>query len=204
MFAFFKKAMPAAEVANELWGGISGNHRVLELAASALEATARPDAAALGEIIYFLGFATDLTIHRVFQHQPALEAALRDSFLDRLRDYAVARQCTPCPIGDWVGDSPNWFIRSPGRDAGDPIQHLDQRFDLYRVATRRPTQTVLPVIIVLAALCRARDIVIFDMEATSLFTDYSSATEELLRQIRVKARKAQKEEEQTEAQPHGA
>jgi len=185
MFAFFKKAMPAAEVANELWGGISGNHRVRELAASALETTARPDAAALGEIIYFLGFATDLTIYQVFQDQPALEAALRHSFLDRLRDYAVARHCTPCPIGDWVGDSPNWFIRSPGRDAGDPIQHLDQRFDLYRVATRRPTQTVLPVIIVLAALSGARDILIFDMEATSLFTDYSSATEELLRRTRL-------------------
>ena len=184
MFAFFKKAMPAAEVANELWGGISGNHRVPELAASALETTAQPDAAALGEIIYFLGFATGLTIHQVFQHQPALEAALRDSFLDRLREYAVARDCTPCPIGHWVGDSPNWHIRSSGRDAGDPIQHLDQRFDLYKAAMRRPTQTVLPVIIVLAALCRARDILIFDMEATSLFTDYSSATQKLLRQIR--------------------
>jgi hypothetical protein len=185
MFAFLKKAKPATEVANELWGGISGNHRVRELAASALETTARPNAAAIGEIIYFLGFATDLTIHRVFQHQPALEAALRDSFLDRLRDYAVAQQCTPCPIGDWVGDSPNWFIRLSSRDAGDPIQHLDQRFDLYKAAMRRPTQTVLPVIIVLAALCRARDILIFDMEATSLFTDYSSATQELLRHVRL-------------------
>jgi|SRR5215475_4654400 len=38
MFAFFKKAMPAAEVANKLWGGISGNHGVRKLAASALEA----------------------------------------------------------------------------------------------------------------------------------------------------------------------
>ena len=187
MVAFFKKALPAAEVAKELWGRISGNHRVPELAASALETTAQPDAAALGEIIYFLGFATDLTIHQVFEHQPALEAALRDSFLDRLRDYAVARHCTPCPIGDWVGDSPNWHIHSSGRDAGDPIQHLEQRFDLYRAAMRRPTQTVLPVIIVLAALCGARDILIFDMEATSLFTDYSSATQEWLRQIRVKA-----------------
>src|SRR5262249_43250594 len=149
MFAFFKKGMPAAEVASELWGGISGNHRVRELAASALETTAQPDAAAL-EIIYFLSFATDLSIHRVFQHKPALEAALRDSFLDRPRDYAVARQCTPCPIGGWVGDSSNWFIHSPGRDLGDPIQHLDERFDLYREAMRRPTRTVLPVIIVLA------------------------------------------------------
>ena len=185
MVAFFKKPMPAAEVAKELWGGISGNHRVPELAASALETTAQPDAAALGEIIYFLGFATDLTIQQVFQHQPALEAALRDSFLDRLHDYAVAQQCTPCPIGDWVGDSPNWFIHSSGRDAGDPIQHLDQRFDLYRAAMGRPTQTVLPAIIVLAALCRARDVLIFDMEATSLFTDYSSATQDWLRQIRL-------------------
>jgi len=184
MFAFFKKGMPAARVASELWGGISGNHRVRELAASAT--TAQPDAAAL-EIIYFLSFATDLSIHRVFQQKPALEAVLRDSFLDRPRDYAVARQCTPCPIGDWIGNSPNWFIHSLGRDLGDPIQHLDERFDLYRAAMRRPTQTVLPVIIVLAALCRARDIFIFDMEATSLFSDYSSATQELLRQIRVKA-----------------
>ena len=110
---------------------------------------------------------------------------MRDSFLDRLRDYAVTQQCTPCPIGDWVGDSPNWFIRLSSRDAGDPIQHLDQRFDLYKAAMRRPTQTVLPVIIVLAALCRARDILIFDMEATSLFTDYSSATQELLRHVRL-------------------
>lgn len=187
MVAFFKKALPAAEVVNELWGRISGNHRVPELAASALETTAPPDAAAIGEIIYFLGFATDLTIHQVFQHQPALEAALHDSFLGRLRDYAVTRQCTPCPIGDWVGDSPNWHIHSPGPDTGDPIHHLEQRFDLYRAAMRRPTQTVLPVIIVLAALCRARDILIFDMEATSLFTDYSSATQEWLRQIRLKA-----------------
>jgi hypothetical protein len=187
MFALFKKARPAAEVANELWGGISGNDRVPALAASASETTAQPDAAALGEIIYFLSFATDLTIHQVFQHHPAQEAVLRDSFLDRSRDYAVARHCTPCPIGHWVGDSPNWFIHSLGRDAGDPIQHLDQRFDLYRAAMGRPTQTVLPVIIVLAALCRARDILIFDMEATSLFTDYSSATQDWLRQIRVKA-----------------
>lgn len=185
MFAFFKKALPTAEVANELWGGISGNHRVPELATSVLETTAQPDAAALGEIIYFLGFATDLTIHKVFQHQPGLEAGLHDSFLDRLRDYAIARHCTPCPIGDWVGDSPNWFIHSAGHDAGDPIQHLEQRFDLYRAAMRRPTHTVLPVIIVLAALCGARDILIFDMEATSLFTDYSSATEDWLRQIRL-------------------
>ena len=123
MFAFFKKAMPAAEVANELWGGISGNHRVPELAASALETTARPDAAALGEIIYFLSFATDLAIQKVFQQKPALEAALRDSFLDRPRNYAVARQCTPCPIGDWIGNSPNWSIHSPGRNLGDPIQN---------------------------------------------------------------------------------
>jgi hypothetical protein len=111
---------------------------------------------------------------------------LRDCFLDRLRDYAVARRCTPCPIGDWVADSPNWHIHSPGRDTGDPLLHLDGRFDLYITAMRRPSQRVLPVVTVLAALCKTRNILIFTMLATSLFIDYSSATQKLLRSIRVK------------------
>jgi len=59
MFAFFKKAMPAAEVANELWGGISGNRRVPELAALALETTAQPDAAALEQEIKKIDDALD-------------------------------------------------------------------------------------------------------------------------------------------------
>src|SRR6266852_9230634 len=104
MFKFLKRPMPAAEIADGLWDGVSGSKRARELAASASEDASRPDPAVLDEIIYFLGFATDLIIHRVFQHQSALESALRDSFLDRLRDYAVARGCTPCPIGDWVAD----------------------------------------------------------------------------------------------------
>jgi hypothetical protein len=52
-------------------------------------------------------------------------------------------------------------------------------------AMRRPTQSVLPVITVLTALCKARDILDFTMLATSLFIDYSSAAQDLLREIRV-------------------
>jgi hypothetical protein len=180
MFKFFQKPTPAAKVADALWGEVRDGETTRGLASAA----SNPDAA-LDEIIYWRGFVADLTIHRVFQHQSALESALRDSFLERLRDYAIARRCPPCPVGDWLADSPNWHVHSPGRDTGDPVQHLDQRFDLYITAVRRPTKLVLPIVGVLGALCDTRDIT-FSMLATSAFVDYSIHTQEFLRKIRVK------------------
>ena len=184
MFTFLKTATPAAEVADALWVEVRDGQITRELAAAASEDTAQSDVA-LDEVIYFRSFATDLTIHRVFQHQTALESALRDSFLQRLRDYAIARRCTPCPLGDWVADSPNWHIDRPGHDTGDPLQHLSDRFDLYVAAMRRPTERVLPVVGVLRGLCDARG-VSFALLATSAFVDYSIHTQEFLRKIRVK------------------
>jgi hypothetical protein len=140
----------------------------------------------LDEVVYFRGFATDLTIHRVFQHPSTTESALRESFLQRLRDYAIARGCTPCPVGDWLTDSPNWHPHSRGRDIGDPVQHLAERFDLYMAAMRRPTERVLPVVGALCGLCDTRD-VSFALLATAAFVDYSIYTQDLLRKIRVRA-----------------
>ena len=42
-----------------------------------------------------------------------------------------------------------------------------------------------PVVGILCALCGTRD-VLFDMQATSFFTDYSVATQDFLRKIRIK------------------
>src|ERR1700730_745208 len=123
---FFQKATPAAKVADVLWVDVRDGQRTRDLASAASDSDA-----ALDEIIYFRGFVTDLTIHRVFQQEAAIESALRDSFLHRLRDYAIARRSTPCPLGDWLADSANWHVHSPGRDTGDPLQHLSDRFDLY-------------------------------------------------------------------------
>jgi len=180
MFRLFEKATPVAEVADVLWTDVRDGQTTRGLASAASDS-----AAALDEVIYWRGFVTDLTIHRVLQHQSMVESALRDSFLQRLRDYAIARRCPPCPAGDWLADSPNWHVHSPGRDTGDPLQHLDHRFDLYIAAVRRPTDRFLPIVSVLCALCDTRDIS-FAMLATSAFVDYSIHTQEFLRKIRVK------------------
>jgi hypothetical protein len=85
-----------------------------------------------------MGFATDLTIHRVFKSDPRLEHALREEFLDHVRGYARYQQCTPCPVEDWVADNSNiWGIESPGRDTGDPALHFIDRLLLYAAAMER-------------------------------------------------------------------
>ena len=105
MFTFLQRATPAAKVADVLWTDVRDGHTTRGLVSAASD-----PGTALDEVIYWRGFATDVTIHRVFQHQSVVESALRDSFLQRLRDYAIARGCTPCPVGDWLADSPNWHV----------------------------------------------------------------------------------------------
>jgi hypothetical protein len=138
MFAFFKPATPATEVANALWAQVLNSPMTRELAASASEDKSMPHSAALDEAVYFLGFAMDLTIHRVFERDATREQALREGFLEHLRAYATERRCPPCPSGDWLHDSDIWEIRSVGRDSGIALQHLSDRFDLYAAAMRRP------------------------------------------------------------------
>src|SRR6266446_136292 len=99
MFTLFSKATPAADVADALWTEVRDGDMTRELSAAASEDSSPLDAA-LDEVVYFRGFATDLTIHRVFQQPSAGGSAVRESFLQRLRDYAIARRCTPCPVGD--------------------------------------------------------------------------------------------------------
>jgi hypothetical protein len=184
MFTLFTKVIPAADVADALWTEIRDGHMTRELAAAASEDRSHLNAA-LDEVVYFRGFATDLTIHRVFHQPSAGGSALRESFLQRLRDYAIARRCTPCPVGDWLADSADWQVHSPGRDTGDPLKHLSDRFDIYIAAVRRPSQHTLPVVGVLCGLCDTRDIS-FVLLATSAFVDYSINTQDFLRKIRVK------------------
>jgi hypothetical protein len=184
MFTFFKRARPAQEIADVLWTEVRDGDMTREMAAAASEDRSRFDLA-VDEVVYFRSFAMDLTIHRVFQHDTAREAGLRESFLQRLRDYAIARRCAPCPVGDWITDSPNWHILSPGRDVGDPLQHLSDRFDLYLSAMQRPTDRFLPVVCVLCGLCDAHNIS-FMMLGTSCFVDGSIHTQEFLRKVHVK------------------
>jgi hypothetical protein len=186
MFTFLKTATPAAEVADALWTVVRDSELNRELAAVASEHRSRFEEA-LDEVVYFRSFTTDLAIHRVFEHRTAEESALRESFLQRLRDYAIARRCAPCPDGDWLADIPIWHIHSPGRDTGDPLQHLSDRFDLYIAAMRRPRKAKgePPVVGVLCGLCDARDIA-FSTMATACFVNDSSLTQEFLRKIRVK------------------
>jgi hypothetical protein len=177
-------ATPAKQVADAIWARVHDGEMTRDLAASASEHRSQSHAAAQDEAIYFLGFATDLTIHRVFQQQPTVESALRGSFLDRLRDYAIIRRCTPCPVGDWLLDSPTWQVHAPGRDTGDPLQHLSDRFELYVAAMRRPTQLFLPVVGVLCALCDTRDI-IFATVTTKFFIEWSRNLQDFLGKIHV-------------------
>jgi hypothetical protein len=184
MFSFLKTATPAGQVADALWTEVRDGKMTRELAAAASE-DGSPSDSTLDEIVYFRGFATDLTIHRVFQRPSAGEAALRGSFLQRVRDYAIVRRCTPCPAGNSLLDSADWQVHSPGSDTGDPLKHLSDRFDLYIAAMRRPAKHALPVVGVLCGLCDSRDIS-FVLLATSAFVDYSIHTQELLRKIRMK------------------
>ena len=184
MFTFLKTAAPAEAVADALWTEVRDGDMTRELAAGASGDSARVDSA-LDEVVYFRGFATDLTIHRAFQRPSAGETTLRESFLQRLRDYAIARRCTPCPVGDWLAGSTDWQVNSPGLDTGDPLKHLSGRFDLYIAEMRRPATHALPVVGVLCGLCDTRDIS-FVLLATSAFVDFSIHTQELLRKLRVK------------------
>ena len=184
MFTFFKAAAPAAELADALWTQVRDSDMTRELAAAASTESSHVETA-FDEVVYFRGFATDLTIHRVFQRPNADEAALRELFLQRLRDYAIARRCSPCPVGDWLADSSDWQVHLQGRDTGDPLKHLSDRFELYIGAMRRPAKHIVPVVGVLCGLCDTRDIS-FAMLATSAFVDYSIHTQELLRKLRVK------------------
>jgi hypothetical protein len=144
MFEFLKKgppATPAYEVATALWiHGVSDDPMMRGLAAAASEENSLSEAIVLDEAVYFMSFATDLTIHRVFKSDASVEHALREEFLDHVRGYARYQQCTPCPVGDWLADSNIWEIRSPGRDTGNPVQHLSDRFDLYAATMRRPSE----------------------------------------------------------------
>jgi hypothetical protein len=134
-----------------------------------------------------MGFATDLTIHRVFKSDPRLEHALREEFLDHVRGYARYQQCTPCPVEDWVADNSNiWGIESPGRDTGDPALHFIDRLLLYAAAMERSWERSLPVAGVLCALCNKQFDIVFNMVATRVFIDYSKSTQDFLRSIRVK------------------
>jgi hypothetical protein len=190
MFEFLKKgppAMPAYEVATALWAieGVSNGPMTRQLAAWASEGNSLPETVLFDEAVYFMSFAADLTIHRVFKNDPSLEHALRQEFLDHVRGYARYQQCIPCPVGDWVGDSNIWEIQSPGRDTGDPAQHFIDRLLLYSAAMERSSERSLPVAGVFCGLCNNLDFV-FNLSATECFAAYSINTQDFLRQIRIK------------------
>jgi hypothetical protein len=192
MFEFLKKgpsATPAYEVATALWiHGVSDDPMTRGLAAAASEENSLSEAIVLDEAVYFMSFATDLTIHRVFKSDASVEHALREEFLDHVRGYARYQQITPCPVGDWLVDSNIWEIRSPGRDTGNPVQHLADRFDLYAATMRRPSERgrSLPVVGILCALCNTLDAV-FMLTATEFFIKHSINTQDFLRRIRIKS-----------------
>lgn len=189
MFAFLKRATPVVDVGNALWAAVRDDPTTHQLAASLSEENSMPRAEALDEAVYFLSFATDLAIHRVFDSDARREHALRETFLDHLRGYAIERRCPPCPVGDWVGDSNIWEIHSPGRDDGDVLKNLSDRFDLYAAAMRRPPHRSLPVVGVFCAFCDTLAIS-FVMLATSFFIDFSRHTQDFLRSIRIESSKA--------------
>jgi hypothetical protein len=188
MFEFLKKgpsATPAYEVATALWIlGVSDGPMTRAIAEAASEENSP---IVFDEAVYFMSFATDLTIHRVFKSDASVEHALREEFLDHVRGYARYQQCTPCPVGDWLVDSNIWEIRSPGRDTGNPVQHLSDRFDLYAATMRRPSERgrSLPVVGILCALCNTLDAV-FMLTATEFFIKHSINTQDFLRRIRIK------------------
>ena len=191
MFEFFTKgppATPAYEVASVLWiHCVSDDPMTRWLAAEASEGNSLPETVVFDEAVYFMSFATDLTIHRVFKNDPSLEHTLRQEFLDHVRGYAKYQQCTPCPVGDWVGDSNIWEIRSPGRDTGNPVQHFLDRLLLYAAAMERPWEQgrSMPVVFVFCALCNNLDIV-FNLSATKCFVGHLTNTQDFLRRIRIK------------------
>jgi hypothetical protein len=188
MFAFFQKATPAIEVANALWiHGVSDSPETRLLAETASEENSLSDTIIFDEAVYFMSFATDLAIHTVFKNDARRNHALRKEFLDHVRGYARYQQCTPCPVGDWLPDISFWEIKSPGRDTGNPVKHLSDRFDLYAEAMRRPSDESqsLPAVLVLSALCETRDIR-FLLSANMAFVDHLVNTQTLLREIRVK------------------
>lgn len=187
MVKFLKPAAPAVELADALWKEVRDGDATRQLAGTASEERSQFEAA-FDEIVYFRGFATDLTIHRVFQRPSVGESVLRELFLQRLRDYAISRRCTPCPVGEWQAENTIWHVQWPGRDTGNPLQHLSERFELYAGATRRPAERSLPVVTVLCGLCDTRG-TSFVLPATSAFIDYSIHTQELLRKARVTPRK---------------
>ena len=104
MFEFLKKGPSATEVATALWiHGVSDDPMTRGLAAAASEENSLSEAIVLDEAVYFMSFATDLTIHRVFKSDASVEHALREEFLDHVRGYARYQQCTPCPVGgSWI------------------------------------------------------------------------------------------------------
>jgi hypothetical protein len=134
-----------------------------------------------------MGFATDVTIHRVFKNDARLEHALREEFLDHVRGYARYQQCKPCPIRYWRADSNICELQSPGRDTGgDPALHFVDRLLLYAAAMEPCEQgKAHPVALVLSELCNTLDIS-FVMAASAIFIAYSESAEDFLRNIRVK------------------
>ena len=192
MFDFLKKgppATPAIEVANALWiHGVSPDSPDTRMLAElASEGNSLSETIVLDEAVYFMSFATDLTIHKVFQSDARLEHALREEFLDHVRGYARYQECTPCPVGDWLhADSNPWEIHSPGRDTGNPVQHFLDRLFLYSAAMERSSERLLPVAGVFCSLCNNPFDAIFNLTATEVFIKYSINTQDFLRSIRVK------------------
>jgi hypothetical protein len=193
MFEFLKKgppATPAYEVANALWiHGVSDGPEVRMLAKLASEGNSLSETIVFDEAVYFMSFATDLTIHRVFKSDPRLEHALREEFLDHVRGYARYQQCMPCPVGDWLhAEGSIWEIHSPGRNTGDPALHFVDRLLLYAAAMERPWKEgrPMPLAGVLCALCNKQLSIVFNMAATRTFIHYSKSIQELLRSTRVK------------------
>ena len=184
MFAFLKRATPATEVGDALWHGVLDGPMTHSLATSASKDNSLSHAEAFNEAVYFLSFATDLSIHRVFAGDARREHALREAFLDHVRDYATEGHCPPCPVGDWVADSNIWEIHARGPNHGDAVRHLSERFDLYAAAMRRPSHRSLPVVGIFCGFCGTIDIS-FVMLATSFFIDYSRHTQDFLRSIRI-------------------
>jgi hypothetical protein len=175
MFNFFRKpVVDAAALAETLW------QEDKKLAAMYVES-----GFPLEETLFFICFATDLSIHKVLTSEQS-KSALRGAFYPYIFDFAVERHCKRPPLGKWQDGSNFWEPHTPQCESDDVSLIVLERFQLYSEAMTRPwgKGKSSPVALMLAGLCHTRDLS-FVLPANMLFVNHFIASQKFLKSLRI-------------------
>src|ERR1700722_6626213 len=139
MFSLFKKSVTAKEFADAVW---EGTRDWPEKYGAAFkedfgDGFEKPFEDILDEMVYFMSFSTDFSLHCHLSRNPKIESAVRDIFAAHLGEFAVKHKCKPLPSGDWLGDGLMWIPDESPKENGDPLGNLSKRFSLYAESIKR-------------------------------------------------------------------